>query len=84
VVLRWKAPKVTRSAGAPSDYLVIWQAPPMLPLMAKVNTHSRLTTYTSPFGAGTYEVEAKNAKGTGPASKPVTDVRQPADQVGSA
>ena len=72
VILHWQAPRVTPTAGVPRDYLVIWQAPPMLPLTAEVDTHSRLTSYTSTFGPGTYEVEAKNAKGAGPTSKPVT------------
>lgn len=72
VILRWHAPKVTATTGAPRDYLVIWQAPPMLPLTAEVNTHSTLTSYTSTFGPGTYEVEAKNRSGVGPPSKPVT------------
>jgi hypothetical protein len=72
VVLTWRAPRVDRKAGAPGDYVVIWQAPPIEPLTAEVDTHSIRTRYTSPFGAGTYEVEAKNAAGTGPPSNPVT------------
>ena len=49
----------------------IWVAPPVLPLMAEADTHSVLTRYKSIFGPGTYEVEAKNAGGTGPPSSPV-------------
>jgi hypothetical protein len=72
VVLTWRQPAVTATTGTPTDYLVIWQAPPVLPLLAEADTHSTATTYTSVFGSGTYEVAAKNAKGTGPPSKPVT------------
>jgi hypothetical protein len=72
VTLTWQAPKVTATAGAPTDYLVIWQAPPMLPLTARVDTHSTHLSYTSPFGPGVYTVIAKNASGAGPPSKPVT------------
>jgi hypothetical protein len=72
VVLTWRAPRVDRKAGAPADYVVIWQAPPLEPLTADVDTHSTRTRYTSPFGPGTYEVEAKNAAGTGLPSKAVT------------
>jgi hypothetical protein len=72
VILRWRAPSVTSTSGVVTDYLVIWQAPPLLPLTAEIDTHSTLTSYTSSLGAGTYEVEAKNESGTGPPSKPVT------------
>jgi len=72
VILNWQAPKVTRTAGVPKDYLVIWQAPPMLPLTAMVDTHSTHTSYTSAFGPGIYTVVATNASGAGPPSKPVT------------
>jgi hypothetical protein len=77
VILRWRAPSVTSISGVATDYLVIWQAPPNLPLTATVDTHHTLTSYTSKFGAGTYEVEAKNRKGTGPPSKPVTVCENP-------
>jgi hypothetical protein len=77
VILDWKAPRVTPTAGVPRDYLVLWQAPPMLPLTAEVDTHSTLTSYTSVFGPGTYEVEAKNRSGVGPPSKPVTICGKP-------
>jgi hypothetical protein len=72
VNLNWHAAKVTPTAGVPTDYLVIWQAPPMLPLTASVDTHSIHSSYTSAFGPGTYQVVAKNANGTGTPSKPVT------------
>jgi len=72
VILTWQAPKITPTAGVPTDYLVIWQAPPMLPLTARVDTHSTNISYTSTFGPGTYTVAAKNASGTGLPSKPVT------------
>ena len=72
VILNWQAPKVTPTAGVSRDYLVIWQAPPMLPLTAEVDTHSTLTDYTSVFGPGTYKVVAKNRTGVGPPSKSVT------------
>jgi hypothetical protein len=72
MILRWRAPSVTSTSGVATDYLVIWQAPPVLPLTAKIDTHSTLTSYTSNLGAGTYKVEAKNKNGTGPPSKPVT------------
>ena len=71
VILRWRAPRITSTAGVAADYLVIWQAPPVLPLTAEVDTHSTVTSFTSNLGAGTYEVEAKNKDGTGPPSIPV-------------
>lgn len=71
VVLHWKAPRATPRHGFAADYLVIWNAPPIEPLSAIVNTHSTATTYVSPFGPGTYQVEAENAAGTGPPSAPV-------------
>jgi hypothetical protein len=72
VFLRWRAPGVTTTSGVATDYVVIWDAPPILPLGAVVDTHSTLTRYSSGLGAGTYEVEAKNKNGTGPPSTPVT------------
>jgi hypothetical protein len=72
VVLAWHEPAVTATTGVPTDYLVFWTAPPLLPLAGEADTHSTHTSYTSVFGPGTYEVEAENAKGTGPPSKPVT------------
>jgi len=72
VILTWRAPQVNQNGGVPTDYVVIWQAPPIMPLTAEVDTHSTATRYVSHLGPGTYEVEAKNAQGTGPPSKPVT------------
>jgi hypothetical protein len=71
VVLHWKAPRATPRHGFAADYLVIWNAPPIEPLSAIVDTHSTATTYVSHFGRGTYRVVAKNAAGTGPPSAPV-------------
>jgi hypothetical protein len=72
VTLHWRAPATSPTAGSARDYLVIWMAPPVMPLTALVDTHSPVTDYSSTFGAGTYEVEAKNARGTSPPSAPVT------------
>jgi hypothetical protein len=72
VILTWRAPRVTPTDGVATDYLVTWQAPPMLPLTAEVDTDSAHTSYTSAFGPGTYTVTAKNASGSGPPSQPVT------------
>jgi hypothetical protein len=72
VILTWQAPRVSATVGVPTDYLVIWQAPPMLPLTASVDTHSTHVSYTSAFGPGIYTVVATNATGAGPPSKPVT------------
>jgi hypothetical protein len=72
VILVWHAPAVTTTTGAPTDYLVIWTAPPIMPLAGEADTHSIATRYVSKFGAGSYQVEAENAKGTGPPSNSVT------------
>jgi len=71
VVLHWRAPRATVPHGTPSDYLVIWSAPPIEPITALADTHSTATTYRSAFGPGTYQVVAKNAAGLSPPSAPV-------------
>ena len=71
VVLHWRAPRVTAHHGAATDYLVVWTAPPIEPLQAVADTHSSATMYLSHFGSGTYQVVAKDAAGSGPASAPV-------------
>jgi hypothetical protein len=71
VVLHWDAPRVTSRHGAPSDYLVVWNAPPIEPLTGEADTHSIATHYDAHFGPGTYQVVATNAAGRGPLSLPV-------------
>jgi hypothetical protein len=77
VTLHWKAPRATATHGYAADYIVVWTAPPIEPLMASVNTHSTATKYMSHFGSGTYQVAAENAAGTGPLSRPVQVATSP-------
>ncbi len=72
VILHWSAPKVTPKTGAATDYKIIWTAPPIMPLIAVVDTHSASTSYDSQFGPGGYQVVAKNVGGEGPPSCTVT------------